>query len=158
MIIEWILSFSLLWVFPSLLAFFNPFFLPVSNFILERKSLPALLTAYITGLLRDLFLATPRFGMLGSSSLFSTLIALSVCFYFSFEGFLGTCFVMLLLTLCDLFISIGFGFYFYGHLFFSWKMPVYALLFSFLWVVLVKGIPQLFHLLLLRRRRRDSNS
>jgi hypothetical protein len=156
MIIEWIFSLLLLYLLPTLFCLFNPFFLPVASYVIERKSFVALFSAYISGLGRDIFLATPRFGMLGASSLFSTLVVLSVCFYFSLEGFLGLLCLTTLLTLCDLFFSAILGTIFCGHVFFSWKAAFFALIFSSLWASLVRGIPVLF--LFLRRRRRDTNS
>jgi hypothetical protein len=158
MIIEWILSLLVVWFFPVLFSLFNPFFVPISSYLLARRAFLAIIASYITGLLRDIFLATPRFGMLGASSLFSSLIALGVCFYFPLEGFWGACIIVSVLTLADALFSAGLGAFLCDHAYFSWKTLFIALFFSSAWTLLAKGIPLLLNFLSLRRQHRDTNS
>lgn len=158
MIVEWLLCISLIWVRPNALSLFNPFFLLTSSYFLERRFFLALVTAYCSGLLRDIFLATPRFGMLGASSLFASIITLGICFYFPLEGFIGSCILLSFLTLFDLLFSAYLGSLFCGYAFFSLKTLFLAFILSFVWISLCKGIPSLLQCVSIRRRRRDSNS
>ena len=158
MIVEWVFSLFFVWFFPSFFSLFNPFYLPISSYILKRKPFLAALSAYSVGLLRDIFLATPRFGMMGLSSLCSTLVAFGICSHFSLEGLWGSCILTALLAFCDILFSTCLGSLFCEHAFFSWKTLIYTLLLSSLWTFIIKSAPMLVKSLYLRRRHCDSDS
>ena len=141
MIIEWVLSSLLTWFSPASLSSFNPFYLPLSSYILKRKPIVAATGAYLLGIMRDIFLATPRFGMLGMSSLFSALVAICVSFYFSLEGLIGSLVLTTILALCDILFTASLGSFLCGQFFFSWRALFFALLFSSLWTISIKSLP-----------------
>lgn len=158
MIFEWALSTLLTFFFPASLSSFNPFYLPIAGHLLRRKPFVAAMLAYILGIMRDIFLATPRFGLLGMASLFSALVATSFSFYFSLEGFLGTLALTTILTCSDVLFTASLGSFFCGQFFFSWRAFFVALLFSTLWTISVKSVPLALRFFSLRRRHRDEDS
>ena len=107
MIIGWLLSLLLVWTSPSLLAVFNPFLAPISQAIQRRTLYRALWGAYLTGLLRDIILSSPRLGLLGLSSLVTSAMTYRLACLLSLEGWQGS-FVVAMLAVMEFFIDTVF--------------------------------------------------
>ena len=157
MIVEWVASFLLVWIVPATFSIGNPFILPITSLVLRRKPVAAATWAYCIGLLYDIVLASPRFGMLGMSLLLATLFAIGITFYFSLEGLLGSLLLVASVTTLDIFFTSFLGSFFYERFFFSWKVLLISLSFALLWATLLKGLPRILHLLTLRRHHDEDS-
>lgn len=138
----WIFSFLLIWSHPSILAVFNPFLAPISSCIQQRRLISSLWSSYVTGLLRDIILSSPRLGLLGFSSLLTTAIVYRLSRLFSLEGWQGS-FVVAMLAIGEFFVS-SFLCYFCGHVddssflsVWSWKSFFLFVVFSCLWTLFI---------------------
>ena len=138
MIIGWFFSLFLIWWRPSALALFNPFLAIISKAIQERKLYTTLWASYLTGLLRDIILSSPRLGILGFSSLVTGALVYRLARLCSLEGWQGS-FVVGLLALVEFFFDTVFC-YVAGRLgeasfssVWSWKGFFLFVVFSCLW-------------------------
>jgi hypothetical protein len=136
--IGWILSLLISWGFPSILAVFNPFLAPVSKAIQERRFYTVVWSSYLTGLLRDIILSSPRLGILGLSSLVTSATTYRLSRFLSLEGWQGV-FVVAILSLLEFSLDTVFCFMaarFDRMSFFSlwsWKSFFLFVVFSCLW-------------------------
>jgi hypothetical protein len=96
MTIGWLLSLLIIWWHPAVLAIFNPFLAPISKAIQGRRLYSVVWTSYLTGLLRDIVLSSPRLGMLGLSSLLTSALTYRFSLFFSVEGWQGSVVVAML--------------------------------------------------------------
>ena len=107
MTLGWIISLLFAWSFPSILAVFNPFLAPISQAIQRRKLYTVLWTSYLTGLLRDIILSSPRLGVLGLSSLVTSAITYRLSRFVSVEGWQGS-FVVFVLAVFEFILDTAF--------------------------------------------------
>jgi hypothetical protein len=138
MTIGWLACLLLSWSYPSVLALFNPFLAPIAKAIQERRLYTALWTSYLTGLLRDIILTSPRLGLLGLSSLLAVAITYRLSRLSSVEGWQGTAVVSVVAAVeffLDTFFCSMAG-QFEGTSFssvWSWKSFFLFIVVSFLW-------------------------
>lgn len=138
MTVEWMLSLLCIWVFPSATAHFNPFLAQIAQAI-QRRNVPTVLwMAYLSGLLRDILLSSPRLGLLGISSLLTSGITYRLSHFVSVEGWQGS-FIVALLAILEFFFDALFCFL-GGHSdlpsfssVWSWKSFFLFVVFSCLW-------------------------
>lgn len=139
----WFCSFLLIWLFPSTVALFNPFLAPISRAIQERKLTPVLWSSYLTGLLRDIILSSPRLGLLGFSSLVTSALVYRLSRLLALEGWQGS-FVVALLAVGEFFCDSVFC-YVVGRsegitfaFLFTWKSYFLFVVFSCVWAFLLR--------------------
>lgn len=84
--IAWIFSISLVILFPRVISYCNPFLLPIGMALLRRNCGKALWGAFLTGLFRDIVLASPRLGAFGFSSLCSVALLMRLSSLFPIES------------------------------------------------------------------------
>jgi hypothetical protein len=135
MIFESLFSLLLVWLFPYVFCLFNPFYLPISSLLTKRKIVEGCLFAYITGLSRDIFLATPVFGVFGLSACIATACTAIILLNVSLDGFLGSIVISFFLVFFDMVVIYILNFFLSTHLFFSWKMFFFTLFLTVSWQV-----------------------
>jgi hypothetical protein len=86
---KFLISVVFIFCFPSTLYWINPFALSIADDIDRFRPKSALLLAYGAGLLRDILLFSPRFGLLGISSLIACLGTNWAVRFFSIEGMMS---------------------------------------------------------------------
>ncbi len=91
---------------PSILYWLNPFAVSIARDIDIFRPKTALIKAYIVGLLRDILLISPRFGLLGLSSAIACMSTNKIVRYFSIEGMMGVPIVFCFVSLEALFDAI----------------------------------------------------
>lgn len=96
----WFFSFLLTCLYPSTLALFNPFLAPISKTIQGRRLYTTLWASYLTGLLRDIILSSPRLGILGLSSLLAGAVVYRLSRLLALEGWGGS-FVVAMLAIAE---------------------------------------------------------
>lgn len=149
MIVESLVSLLLVWFFPYVFCLFNPFYLPISSLLMQRKIVKGCLFSCITGLSRDIFLATPLFGLFELSSCISTVCTAIILLNISLDGFFGYCTVSFFLAFFDIVAAYFLNFFFSTHLLFSWKNICVTLLLTVAWQASMRVC--FSHLLFLRR-------
>lgn len=97
----WVSSIAVTFLWPSCHALGNPFIAPVTAMISERRTLFAMWIALVSGLFRDVILSSPRFGLLGLSSLIGATIVNHLFRYVSFEGTPGRVFLAFLMSIFE---------------------------------------------------------
>jgi hypothetical protein len=133
MILDVLLSFFLVWCIPYALCLFNPFYLPVSSLLMKRSIAKGCLLAYVSGLIRDVFLATPLFGIFGLSTCISTACTSLIVLNFSLDGFLGSVVISFFLSFFDVLVSFLLNFFLSSGLFLSWKSIFLTIFLTILW-------------------------
>jgi hypothetical protein len=97
--VKFLTALSSILFFPSVFYWLNPFAVSIASDIYSFRPTSALIKAYVMGLVRDILLVSPRFGLLGLSSALACIGANKIVRYFSIEGMLGVpivfCFVCL---------------------------------------------------------------
>jgi len=85
--IGYLLPILLFLVSPSTFLYFNPFTPIICQSLLNKKS--AFFSALCGGLVRDLFLASPKFGLCGLSSVLTAHLLSWTASFITFEGTVG---------------------------------------------------------------------
>ena len=154
MVVSWIASILVVWIFPSSLAIWNPFLAPIARSIVKRQLFAVLWGCFLTGCVQDLLLASPRFGVLALSSLISGSLVFRMVRLFPVDGLQGTFLVALLAAMqgvLDIFLCSVLGFsdaYSFCELL-VWKKIVLSIVFSTSWALVLCGAQRL---LFVRRR------
>jgi hypothetical protein len=86
---KFLTALSCMLCFPSVFFWLNPFAMSIANDINRFRPKAALVKAYAIGLLRDILLFSPRFGLLGLSSALACISTNKIVRYFSIEGMQG---------------------------------------------------------------------
>lgn len=138
MVVSWILSILVVWLFPSSLSIWNPFLAPIAQSIVKRQQTSVLWSCFLTGCVQDLLLASPRFGVLALSSLISGTFVFRVVCLFPLDGLQGTLLVALLAAtqgLMDIFLCtvLGFSDTYSFFTLLAWKRIVLSIVCSTCW-------------------------
>ena len=144
MVVAWVASILVVWLFPSSLAVWDPFLAPIARSIVRRRLSATLWGCFLTGCLRDLLLASPRFGVLALSSLISGGLVFRMVRLFPLDGLQGTFLVAVLAAVqgvADLFLCsvLGFG---ESYSFFEllvWKQLILSIVCSTSWAFALYG-------------------
>lgn len=97
----WIFPLFLSYLFPSIHAVCNPFLIPISIALQRKQTSYVFWGALLTGVVRDIILASPTLGICTLSSLLGTSVGLKISRTVTLEGWLGLLLLSSILCLCD---------------------------------------------------------
>jgi len=131
-----LLSIYCLWS-PTICALSNPFYAFISQKLCQKKLLPALWIALLSGLFRDILLASPKMGTLALSSLISCRLCFEYTRFITIEGLKGWIQLTTILMLFDTLISILVCYLIYPSFIpaISWKALFISVVFGCMWTI-----------------------
>jgi len=122
---------------PAICSLSNPFYAFISQRLCQKKLLPALWIALLSGLFRDVLLASPKIGTLALSSLISCRLAFEYTRFITVEGLTGWIQVTAILALLDSIISVLLCYTVNPSLVpvLSWKALFLSIVFGCMWTL-----------------------
>ncbi len=123
--------------FPTLCSLSNPFYAFISQKVCQQKLLPALWIALLSGLFRDVLLASPKIGTLALSSLISCRLVFKYTRFITVEGLTGWIQVTAILALLDSVISVLLCYIINPSVVpvLSWKALFLSVVFGCIWTI-----------------------